>query len=366
MTGSEEIHIITDVLKNSLLITGLVMVMMLFIEYINLQSAGKYFERLRSSEPRQVLLASILGLIPGCMGGFAAVSLYTHRMISFGALTAMMICSSGDMAFIMLALIPKQALILFGILFIIGIVCGLLIDKLNRNKTAEPLCPQDFEIHEDEHERQPSIFRLESYKNSLRPSKERIFTFLILMVFTSAIVFGLLGHEHGEGIAGHDHHGHFNILSEQWLNIIFGIVALISILFTLTAKEHFIKEHIWGHVIRRHCLKIFLWTFGALAVIQLGTHYMDLEPWIKSNTFTLILLASLIGMIPDSGPHMIFLSLYAAGMTPVSVLLASCISQDGHASLPLLANSKRSFIGAKLLNAVIAILFGCVAMLMGF
>lgn len=349
-------HIILDVLKNSLLITGLVMVMMLFIEYINLQSAGKSLERLKSSKPRQVLLASILGVIPGCMGGFATVSLYNHRMISFGALIAMMICSSGDMAFIMLAMIPKEALILFSILFIIGIVCGLIIDKIYKGEIHEKRCNENFEIHPGHTEQLPSIFKASSYKNFINPSKERIFTLLILLLFSSAIVFGFLGHEHT-----HEHE-HFNILSEDWLNVIFGIVALISILFTITAKEHFIKEHIWGHVICKHCLKIFLWTFGALALIELGTRFLDIEPWIKSNPFYLILLAALIGMVPDSGPHMIFLSLFASGIAPMSVLLTSCISQDGHASLPLLANSKRSFVYAKLLNAVIAIIIGCIVL----
>jgi len=44
-------------------------------------------------------------------------------------------------------------------------------------------------------------------------------------------------------------------------------------------------------------------------------------------------------------------------------LLASCISQDGHASLPLLAESRGSFLKAKLINVVAAVLVGIITFL---
>ena len=71
------------------------------------------------------------------MGGFATVSLYTHRIFSFGALIAMMIASSGDEAFIMLAMIPEQALILFVILFVIAIAAGIIVDTFYKPKERD-------------------------------------------------------------------------------------------------------------------------------------------------------------------------------------------------------------------------------------
>ena len=114
-------HLAFDVLKNSILITGLVLIMMLMIEYFNIHSHGKWFARIKDSKIKQIFLGSLLGLVPGCIGGFATVSLYTHRLLSLGALVAMMISSSGDEAFVIMAMIPKEGLILFGILFIIAI-----------------------------------------------------------------------------------------------------------------------------------------------------------------------------------------------------------------------------------------------------
>ena len=82
---------------------------MMMIESLNIESKGLFFKGLRKTKVGQVVIASLLGSIPGCMGGFATVSLYTHRMFSFGALVAMMIASSGDEAFVMLAMIPIAA-----------------------------------------------------------------------------------------------------------------------------------------------------------------------------------------------------------------------------------------------------------------
>jgi hypothetical protein len=55
---------------------------------------------------------------------------------------------------------------------------------------------------------------------------------------------------------------------------------------------------------------------------------------------------------------MIFVSMFVAGTIPLSILLASSISQDGHGALPLLAESKKSFVVAKLINGVIALVVG--------
>ena len=98
-------------------------------------------------------------------------------------------------------------------------------------------------------------------------------------------------------------------------------------------------------------------------IVGFGLKYLDISGWISSNTALMILLAAAVGMIPESGPHMIFVTLYAGGIVPLPVLLASSISQDGHSSLPLLAESKKSFAAAKLINFIIAIAVGYGSML---
>ena len=364
-------HLVLDVFRNSILITGLVLIMMLMIEYFNIHSHGKWFARIQDSKLKQILLGSLLGLVPGCIGGFAAVSLYTHRLLTLGALVAMMISSSGDEAFVIMAMMPKEAVVLFAILFAISIITGLVTDYIIFRKPQEDLCPDDFEIHDTDthsHERIPSLMRKESYRAMLKPSKERIAILVGIACFIAAVIMGILacGHEHTADcchVHGHVHSHHhsdatLNILNEKSINIMFAIISIITLFFTAVANEHFIKEHIWKHVIKRHMVSIFLWTFGTLLICNIGMQYLDVAHWINNNMAFVILLAVLVGIIPESGPHLVFVTLFAQGVLPFYVLLVNSIVQDGHSALPLLAESKMSFAKAKLINIAVGLLIG--------
>ena len=217
--------------------------------------------------------------------------------------------------------------------------------------------------------------------------------FIGLAIFIAALATGRLGHDHSAH-AGHDHpeqavesigtkgeacshehaadccdHGHnhshdgFNLLSEDWMNVLFAGLSVIILFVLLFASDHFVDEHLWKHIIRKHLPTIFAWTFGVLLVLGIALQYVDIKDWTSTNTALMILLATLVGIIPESGPHLIFLTLYASGAVSFPVLLASSISQDGHASIPLLAESKKSFIWAKLINCIVALLAGFTAML---
>ena len=154
-----------------------------------------------------------------------------------------------------------------------------------------------------------------------------------------------------------------NLLSEDWMNVLFAGLSILMLLVLIFSSDHFVEEHLWNHIVRRHLPTIFAWTSGVLLVLGITLQYVDVTRWISDNTVLMILLATLIGIIPESGPHMIFVTLFAAGVVPFPVLLASSISQDGHASIPLLAESRKSFLWAKLINCIVAAAAGLAAML---
>jgi len=389
-------HLFIDILRNSILITGLVVVMMMMIESLNIESKGLVFKGLRKTKFGQVIIAALLGSIPGCMGGFATVSLYTHRMFSFGALVAMMIASSGDEAFVMLAMIPEQALILFAVLFILAVIAGVLTDKVHDKVHArhcsmqdhdqcgaETDCHDGYTVHEHEDSCKHSSPDNRPEQNRIHYGWKRITMFVGLAIFIAALASGKLGHDHGAH-SGHvhtetcdGHHNHscecqhehdsagftIDLLSEDWMNVLFAGLSVIVLFVLIFASDHFVEEHLWNHIVKKHLPTIFAWTFSVLLVLGIGLQYVDISSWISDNTVLMILLATAIGIIPESGPHMIFVTLFAAGVVPFPVLLASSISQDGHASIPLLAESKRSFLWAKIINCIIAIAAGLVAML---
>jgi len=354
-------HILLEALLNTILVSGLVVVMMMMIESLNIESRGGFFAGLRNSRVGQVLCAALLGSIPGCMGGFATVSLYTHGLLSFGALVAMMIATAGDESFVMLAMIPKQAMWIFILTFGLAVVVGIVVDRVYK-KPLPSRCDEHFDIHEAdccEHKHEHNEHE-EEHRHGRHFTWKRVLMFVGVALFLAALGFGMLEHEEGEEIA---ESGGINLLSEDWMNVLFAILGILILGVLIFASDHFVEEHLWHHIVVKHLPTIFAWTFGVLFGLGLLLHFFDIEDWISSNTVLMILLAAAVGIIPESGPHLVFVTLFASGIVPVPVLLASCVAQDGHAGLPLLAESKKSFVFAKLINCVLAVLVGLVAML---
>ena len=342
------IEILTESLRTAVLVTGLVVIMMMLIEVFNVSSSGRMFSGLKNRRFGQVLLSAALGAIPGCMGGFASVSLYTHGLISFGALIAMMIASSGDEAFVMLAMFPGWSAWIFLILFVVAVAVGLLVDLFHSKYDG---C-HSMSVHEQDLESR------HEHKHERHYGWKRIVMFLGVVVFMGALLLGWLEADEADAESGG-----FNLLSEEWMYWLFATLSLAVLGMLLFAGDHFVDEHLWEHIVSHHLPGIFLWTFGTILILGILMSHLDITSWISDNTILMILLAAAVGIIPESGPHLVFVSLYAAGVVPLPVLLASCISQDGHASLPLLAESRRSFLKAKAINVLIAILAGIICYL---
>lgn len=129
---------------------------------------------------------------------------------------------------------------------------------------------------------------------------------------------------------------------------------------------HYLKEHIWNHILRKHLWKTGLWTFGALLFVELGVQYLHLNSFSTQYPLLLLLFAALIGLIPESGPHMIFISLFANGLIPFSVLFTSAFVQDGHGMLPILSYSIKDSVLIKAMNSGIGTSMGLILFLMGF
>lgn len=271
------IETLIKIIQETLTISFLVAVMMIAVDLINVFTKQKLELFFKNAQKyRQYVLSSLIGTVPGCIGGFTNVSLYIHGLISFGALAGSMIAVSGDEAFVMLAMFPKDALLLFGILFILGAISGWLIDVI-----------------------------VKKYKISTCDNCEE------MIVHTQERTF-----------------------------------------------KHYLKDHIYGHIIKKHLWKTALWTLGALVVVEVGLQYLHLEEFTSQYKILFLLIGALIGFIPESGPHLIFVTLFSQRLIPFSVLLTSSIVQDGHGMLPMLSYSFSDSVKLKLFNFVIGIVIG--------
>ncbi|HHE74722.1 MAG TPA: selenocysteine protein, partial [Desulfobacteraceae bacterium] len=134
----------------------------------------------------------------------------------------------------------------------------------------------------------------------------------------------------------------------------------------LAAPEHYLHDHIWNHIIKKHILRVFLWTLGALLFVDLGLQAWHLESFVHQNMIWILVVAALVGMIPESGPHLVFVMMYAKGMIPFSVLLTTSFIQDGHGMLPMLSYSLKDSVLIKIFNLVFGLGIGSILFMLGF
>ncbi|NQU27504.1 MAG: arsenic efflux protein [Candidatus Marinimicrobia bacterium] len=337
---------ILGILEHALMITSFVFIMMLLIEYINVQTQGRWQEELKQSRWGQYLLGAVLGAMPGCLGAFTVVSLYSHRIVSFGALVATMIATSGDEAFVMFSLFPARAAGLTAILLVTGIITGFLVDVFFRkqDKLIEHL-EHKMPLHDSD---SCQCFPKGQIWNQL---KSITFPRALLIIIFFSFMFFLLTGTIGPKLW-------------DWKKITFAVGALYGLFIVTTVPDHFLEHHLWEHVFKKHLTRIFLWTFGALVVIHFIEGYLNLAELVQDNYFMVLVIAVLIGIIPESGPHLLFVTLYSTGVLPFSILLASSIVQDGHGMLPLLAVSRRGFVWVKLVNILVGLVIGSIGLVL--
>lgn len=319
------------VFSESFLVVSFVFSAMLLIEFLNHYTLGKWKFIFFKNKLSEYIFCSLLGLLPGCLGGFFVVTLFSHGIVSIGALTAVMIATSGDESFVMLSLIPKHYFYLSVILFFVAIFFASIVDLFVGNKYKN-VCQVPSHV-------ESTLF----FSFSFDKAKFYFLTFYTLIIVLIAFIIDY--NFEGSIILG---------------SSIFGFILLLFI------HPHFISEHVLKHIIKKHLLNLSLWTLGSFLIIHIIADRINLSSLIKDNSSMMMVLSGLIGLVPSSGPHLIFTQLFAKSLIPFSVLVCSSISQDGHAGIPLLAESKKSFFIVKFINLIAAFFVGFILLLFNF
>jgi hypothetical protein len=341
--------VLIDASLHAVGISLFVFLMMVVVDYGNVWTDGRLTAALRGGRWRQILAASALGSAPGCLGSFLVVTMYIRGMLGFGALCACMVASSGDAAFLMLAMIPGPALVLMAILFALGLAFGGLAEWLAGRLGIQPChaCQEHGHHVEEAHCRCWPEAGVGAHWR--RPLRMRFGFVAVVVVCGVGVALGVVG-------------------PAQWDWTRAAILALVALgLFVVvTVPDEYLVEHLWRHVARHHLPRVFAWTLGTLVALSLFQYFWDLDSLLSGQLAWVLLLAALVGLLPDSGPHLIFLFLFAQGSVPFSVLLTSSIVQDGHGLLPLLSVSVRDALWVKAFNLCLGLSVGYAAFALGF
>lgn len=408
------LHTIYLILQQVLIITAFVLGMMMIIEFINVKTGGLWSKRLQASPWIQIIMGAVMGVIPGCLGTYTVVSLYIHRVVNFPALMATLIATAGDESFFMFSLFPGKALLITAILFLLAIVVGGILQSTMKNKFIG-LTEKSFPLHEGHdvchhhgHHHEDEKCEVCDHHHSVKENfKNLTFVRALLMTMCVTILALILGgvidgqhqlnmlmggqseesvvesfgveHYHDECCELHEHeinevheceehegHHHDHGGEADWIRYTLIAMFLIIMVIVIVADEHFLEEHLWEHVIKVHLPKIVFWTLGVIVGLTLINHFVDIHGLVTKNPYIVLVAALLIGIIPQSGPHLIFVLLFMQGSIPMSILIASSIVQDGHGALPLLAESRKAFFLSKGISVLLGLLVGVAGLMTGF
>ena len=314
----------------------------LFI-FIGMDSLTKYNIQfiLDKTKKYHVIMASLLGALPGCGGAIIVVTQYIQGRISFGSLVAVLTATMGDAAFLLLAAEPSTGLFIFGLGFVVGSISGLIVDMIH----GKGYLQGDSKISVE----------FEKIKKTF-VSKFNIFW---LLIFLPGFILGLF-------VA-------FQKDIDQLLNIPQGL----SITASVGAA---------GAI-----LSIFMWSLNPLSDFQCSTDrsrnllsrvvdttnfvttwvicgFLIFEIFIFFTEFNLKLffeiwspfvplMAILFGFLPGCGPQIVVTTFYLNGFIPLSAEIGNAISNDGDALFPAIALTPKAAIVATLYSAIPAIIF---------
>lgn len=279
-----------DAVKDTLLVIPILYLAYLLVSYFSHNNNEKYSKILHKCNKAGPIIGSLLGCIPQC--GFSSVmsQLYSKRVITLGTLVAVFLATSDEAIPIMLsepAFIP-DLLLLLAIKIVYGIIIGYIIDgcvslftkrKLKAVKTAKT-------------------------GDSGQTSKDLIDKELEHIDYCGC------GHSHShscnhasEEEHGHDHnHGHC-CATNIFLDALQHTAIIIAYVFIATLIINLINGYCGG----------------------LG----PLESMFTDNVYVQIVLASLIGLIPNCAASVFVVELYMSGVLYFPALLAGLCAGAG-------------------------------------
>jgi hypothetical protein len=336
-----------EVVSTTLLVSIFVIQMMVIIESLHERGRAHLNRIFSVGGFRKYLLAAGIGATPGCLGPLTVSAMYSHGLIPFGSIVAGMVAASGDEAFVLLALAPNRAWWIFGALIVIGVVAGAASDGLThlfRLTPDRPCHTLDVPCEPGETPAQKHQHGSERTWGTPRLLIAGLFALPILL-FAAGII------EVDEG---------------EWLRWGLTAVSALTLWIVLAEDDHFVLKHLRTHILRKHAPRILLWTLGAVVFLHFATRFVSLQQASTWGEWPILLVACLIGLIPESGPHVVFVTFYAEGAIPLSVLMSNFIVQDGHGMLPLLAESRKSFLQIKAVKFALGIAVGSLMLALGW
>ena len=306
----------------------------LYFEKSKTYSLSKFF---KNNVNLQIPISALLGAIPGCGGAIIVVTQYLQGNITFGCLVAVLTSTMGDAAFLILAKQPTNALLIFSICMIVGIISGFLVNYIMPNKRASMNVTKiNLKLGEIQNKYHLSLYRF------------------WLVIFIPGFFLGILSQ--------------FQINLVKILNFdiyyFLGCSGALLAMF-IWAINPFSDKAISLDTSRNIQSKgidmtnfVTVWVIVGFLVFDLGIYFtgIDFKKLFEVMLPLTPLLAIFIGFVPGCGPQILTATLYLNGYIPFSAEIGNAISNDGDALFPAIAICPKDAILATIYSAVPALI----------
>lgn len=288
-----------------------------------------------------VIMASLLGALPGCGGAIVVVTQYIQGKISFGSLVAVLTATMGDAAFLLLATEPLTGFFIFVLSASVGALTGYIIDKL----------------HGTNYLQSNSKIKVEFEK--LKKTFVSKFNIFWMLIFLPGFVVGLF------------------VAFQQNIDEILNIPDGYSLVTSLGLAGSIISIFMWSlnplsdfqcSTDRTRSLLprvvdttnfVTTWVICAFLIFEIFMYFTSLDLKVLFDVWMPLvpLIAILLGFLPGCGPQIIVTSFYLNGFIPLSAEIGNAISNDGDALFPAIALTPKAAIVATLYSAIPAFIF---------
>lgn len=329
-----------DAVKNTLIVIPILYLAYLLVSYFSHNDNEKYSKILHRTNKAGPVIGAFLGCIPQC--GFSSVmsELYTRKIVTLGTLIAVFIATSDEAIPLMISqpeFIP-QLLILIAIKVIYAIIVGYLIDGIYKLFNRK----QVFYEYHDKHEHVKG--ETNQTINTENSENDEIKT------ITSSD--GNVISENANEKHKHNHHCHTcdHAHEEDGGHA--------------HSHSHCCATNIFLDALK-HTAIIVAYVFVATLIINLIRGYCGgLEPLqilFTNNVFIQILVASLIGLIPNCAASVFLVEMFMEGVILFPALVAG-LSAGAGVGLIVLFTTNYKKVG---MNIFIVVLQYVLALIIG-
>ncbi|ENY5183902.1 TPA: putative manganese transporter [Vibrio cholerae] len=303
----------------------------------------------------QVVIAALLGALPGCGGAIVVTTQFVSGKVGFGALVAVLTATMGDAAFLLLASQPVTGLDVIGIGVVTGCVTGLVINALHRDDFMRPT------LTELSNKLRTSCCSATSAVSFKAINLQGLFWKYLLLPASLVAFASSFQIDINQVLSLPE-------MSIEWIGALLAVSSMLLWALTQEIEDYQSTVSEDDKIRTSHPMQkaaqdtnfVSAWVIIAFLAFELTLHFTGFEIGANWGNWGVWMpaLGIVIGLLPGCGPQILVTSLYLSGALPFSAQLSNAISNDGDALFPAIALAPKAALMATLYSSIPAAIVG--------